>query len=120
MISNSLSFISGILRIVSPLGKKFIFCSLLRFEIRKNYDFQTLRFKLHSFIPLKLYVNGKDPTHGRETASVFNLIHVIYERTLMDYLSNLSMIICRQFSSCLALFVHFTVYVSISDTDESH
>ena len=39
--------------------------------MQKNYDFETLKFKLHSFIPLELNVNGKDPTHGRETASVF-------------------------------------------------
>ena len=31
-----------------------------------------ITFKLYSFIPLKLYVNSKDPTHGREKASFFN------------------------------------------------
>ena len=33
-----------------------------------NYNFQALKFKLRSFIPLKLYVKGQDPAHGRETA----------------------------------------------------
>ena len=71
MISKGQSFISGILRVVNPLGKRSFFC-LLRFEIQKNYDVETLKFKLHSFIPSELYVNCKDPTHGRaETASVF-------------------------------------------------
>ena len=71
MISKGQSFISGILRVVNPLGKKVIFSSLLGLEIQKNYDLETLKFKLHSFIPLELYVNSKDPTHGRGTAPVF-------------------------------------------------
>ena len=46
-----LFIISQILRVVGPLGKKLIVFSLLRFEIQKHYDFQTLKFKFHSFIP---------------------------------------------------------------------
>ena len=70
VISKGQTSISGILRVVNPLGKMLTFFSLLRFEIQKDYDFKTSKFKLHSFVPLELYVNGKDATHGRETASV--------------------------------------------------
>ena len=84
MISKGQSFISGILRVVNPLGKNNIFFSLLRFEIQKNYDFEILKFKVHSFIPLDLYVSGKDIQHMVEKQhQFFNLVHVIYERTFL-------------------------------------
>ena len=33
-------------------------------------------------MPLEFYVNSKDPTHGQKQHQFFNLVHVIYERTL--------------------------------------
>ena len=70
MIRNK-SFIAQILKVVSPLGEKLIFSSPLGVEIQKNYDSETLEFKLHSFRAFQLYVTNKIPTHGRRTVSVF-------------------------------------------------
>ena len=64
MIKNSKSFIAQILKVVSPLGKKLIFFSLLGFEIQKNYDSETSKFKLHSFRAFQLYKKDWNPTHG--------------------------------------------------------
>ena len=51
MISNSQSFISQILKVVSRLGKKLFSFSPLGFEIQKDYNInsETLNFKLQSF-----------------------------------------------------------------------
>ena len=41
------SFISQILKVVSPLGEKLMLFSPLGFEIQKNNDYQTSKFELH-------------------------------------------------------------------------
>ena len=71
MIRNGKSFIAQILKVVSPLGKRLIFFSPLEFKIKKNYDSETLDFKLHSFRAFQRYLTDKNPTHGRGTVSVF-------------------------------------------------
>ena len=46
-----------ILKVVSPLGEKaHIF---LGFEIQRNYDSETLEFKLHSFRAFQQYLTDK-------------------------------------------------------------
>ena len=76
VISKGQNFISAILKVVNPLVKQINFFSLLRFEIQNNYKFETLKFKLHSFIPLELHVN-------EQQHQFFDLVYVIYERNFL-------------------------------------
>ena len=71
MTKTSKRFIGQILKVVSTLGKKVIFFSPLGFEIQRNYDSETLEFKLHSFRVSQQYLTDKNPTHGRGTVPVF-------------------------------------------------
>ena len=70
VISNSQSFSPQILEVVGALGEKIIFFSPLGFEIQKNSDYQTTKFKLHSFRAFERYLTDKIQTHGRGTVSV--------------------------------------------------
>ena len=63
VISNSHGFIPQILKVVSALGKKIIFLVPWGFEIQKNTDCQTSKFKLHSFRASRLYLTDKNATH---------------------------------------------------------
>ena len=69
VISNSHSFIPQILKVVVPLQRKTTFFSPLVFETQKNTDYQTSKFKLHSFRAFQRHLTDKNPIHGRGTQS---------------------------------------------------
>ena len=71
MISISKSFILHVLKVVSPLGKKFVYYSPLGSMIQKDYDSESSGFELHSFRDFQQYLTEKNPTHGGGTAAIF-------------------------------------------------
>ena len=83
VISNSKNFIPQILKVVSPLGKNLIYFSPLGFVIQKNCDSETSEFKLHSFRAFQRYQIDKNP--DEEQHQFFNLVHVVFKRTLRSY-----------------------------------
>ena len=87
VISISKSFIPPILKVVSPFRKYLIYFSPLGFVLQKNYDSETSEFKLHSFRAFRQYLTGKSQRLVEEQHQFFNLVHVVFERTLDSLLS---------------------------------
>ena len=62
---------SQIYRAVGPLGEKFDFFRLLKFEAKSDFDHKTSKLKPHSVRASEKYLNDMNPIHGRAKQSIF-------------------------------------------------